>query len=711
MGDMPSGESLGLYHKDTRYLSLYCLTIEGKEPVLLSASSEHNFMANLQLTNPALGLENGYTILPNTISLRRNRLVQDGMRERIGLFNYNAFPVRLRLTIELGADFRDMFDVRGFPRTNRGDLHEPLWEGGVLVLGYHGLDGQERHTSISFDPRPSNVTIVPAPPVEHRLDAIYPGNAATMKDIIIPPSAHATWYVDLQPHTPWFMNLTAVPEGQSEFQPAFLFDNDARTLRREYEEWSTESSHVRTDNQVFNTLLARSMADLRVLIDEVPGGLFPAAGIPWYSVPFGRDSLITGLQTLMFKPSIAKGTLRFLAKYQGSRVDEWRDEEPGKILHEMRMGEMASLGEIPHAPYYGTADATALFVMLFVETMRWTGDQQLYDDLLPHVMRAFDWIDNYGDVDSDGYVEYQSKSRWGGLRNQGWKDSYDSLKFADGKLPDTPIALVEVQAYTYAAKMGMAELLMARGDTLNGTRLAQEAVVLKERFNSDFWMDEHGFYAQALDGSKRQVPSISSNPGHALYCGIVDDAKAARVVERLMAPDMLCGWGIRTLSQHEPHFNPMSYHNGSVWPHDNGIIAAGMRRYGFHKEAAEVMEQIVQAGIRFKLFRLPELYCGFARDLRYYSIPAEYPVSCSPQAWAAGSVPHFCQTMLGATPDAANDRISLQPYLPQSISQLAVERLTVNNKPVSLHVQRSGTGDSSKVEVGLNPANIKVSLP
>ncbi len=709
-GDIPSGQSLGLYHNDTRYLSVYTMTIEGKEPVLLSASNEHNFMANLQLANPALGLPDGTTILPNTISIRRNRLVHDrGMRERIGMFSYNTFPVRLRLQIDMGADFRDMFDVRGFPRQGRGTIHEPKWEGGVLLLSYTGLDGKQRHTSISFDPPPTHVWVSPAPPgyvAEQKLDAIYPGNAPTVKDIIVPPIAHALWEAHLQPHTPWYINLTVVPEGPVERQPAFLFDADARHLRRDYEEWYTQSTYLRTDNEVFNAILDRSLADLRVLIDRVPGGLLPAAGIPWYSVPFGRDSLIAGLQTLMFKPSIAEGTLRFLAAYQGDRVDLWRDEEPGKILHELRFGEMASLGEIPHTPYYGTVDATPLFIMLFVELMRWTNDQKLYDDLMPHVWRALEWIDNYGDMDGDGFVEYQSKSRWS-LRNQGWKDSWDSLKFPDGKLPEPPIALVEVQAYVYAAKMGMAELLLQRGDHRNGVALAQEAQVLKEQFNDAFWMPESGFYAQALDGSKRQVPSISSNPGHCLWCGIVDAGKAGQVVDRLMASDMLCGWGIRTLSSEEPHFNPMSYHNGSVWPHDNGIIAAGMRRYGFHKEAAEVMQQIVEAGIRFKMFRLPELFCGFARDLRYYSVPAEYPVSCSPQAWAAGAVLHFCQTMLGAYPDAAHNSLNVQPYLLPSIEQVNVHRLRLGGNFISFEA-RKNSAHTAHVRVTDNQGGIQL---
>lgn len=708
-GDMPLGQSTGLYAHDTRYLSLYYLTLEGREPVLLSASSEQNFVANLQLTNPPLGLENGSTILPNSVSLRRNRLMRDGsMRERIGLFSYNAFPVRLRLQIDLGADFRDMFDVRGFPRDERGSIYGPWWQNDVLTLAYRGLDNKERFTRVSFDPMPTRSWITPAPEKQERnqqLSTIFPGNTSTLKDVIVPPTAHVLWEVELEPHTPWFVNLSVIPEGALERQPATIFDDDARKLRRSYQGWREESANVHTDNEVFDAIFDRSMTDLRALVDHVPGGLFPVAGLPWYSVPFGRDSLITGLQTLMFRPEIAEGTLRYLARYQGSVVDPWRDEEPGKILHELRSGEMASLNEIPHTPYYGTVDATPLFVMLFVETMRWTNDEALFKDLLPNVMRALEWIDQYGDPDSDGFVEYETKSRWG-LRNQGWKDSYDSLKFPDGKLPNPPIALVEVQAYVYAAKAGMGELLMSRGETATGARLAQEAQLLKERFNEDFWMPDEGCFAQALDGSKQQVPSISSNAGHALYGGIADADKAAQVVERLMKPDMLSGWGIRTLSSVEKHFNPMSYHNGSIWPHDNGMIVEGMRRYGFGKEAAEVMWQVVEAGTRFKMFRMPELYCGFARDLRYYSIPAEYPVSCSPQAWAAGALLHFCQAMLGAQVDAAGKNIKLNPYLPAEIGRLTVDNLRVGGSALDVQATK---GAKQAVEVTRNPDDVKVS--
>jgi glycogen debranching enzyme len=322
-------------------------------------------------------------------------------------------------------------------------------------------------------------------------------------------------------------------------------------------------------------------------------------------------------------------------------------------------------------------------------------------------MRALKWIDDYGDKDGDGFVEYETQSRWG-LRNQGWKDSYDSLKFPDGKLPEPPIALVEVQAYVYAAKTGMSELLARRGDKKEAARLAREAHILKERFNEEFWMEEEGFYAQALDGKKRQIPSISSNAGHALYGGIADPDKAARVVERLMSADMLSGWGVRTLSEREPHFNPMSYHNGSVWPHDNGLIAEGLRRYGFDAEAAEVMRQVVEAGVRFRLLRMPELYCGFARDLRYYSVPAEYPVSCSPQAWAAGAVLHFAWTMLGLQADATRCSVRVSPYLMTGMREARLEGLRLQGASVSIHaVSVNGTGKAD-VQIGDKSGEIEV---
>jgi glycogen debranching enzyme len=427
---------------------------------------------------------------------------------------------------------------------------------------------------------------------------------------------------------------------------------------------------------------------LRVLSDLVPEGYFPSAGIPWYACPFGRDSLITSLQTLAFNPLIAVGTLHTLARYQGTREDPRREEEPGKILHELRHGEMVRLGLVPHSPYYGTADATPLFVYLFAETMRWQDDDKLYHDLLPNVNRALEWIDTYGDLDGDGFVEYRASTVPGGIRNQVWKDSSDSIQHPDGTLAETPVAAVEVQAYVYAAKQSMSELLRRKGDTATADRLAAEARELRKRFNEAFWMPELGFFAQGLDKDKEQVPTISSNPGHCLWCGIVDDDKAQLTVQRLMQPDMVSGWGVRTISHTSPSYNPMSYHNGSIWPHDNSIIVAGFKRYGFHEETNKVITQIAEAAQYFRYNRLPELYCGFTRDTIYNTGPAEYPVSCSPQAWAAAAPILMIQSILGLQANAVTGQISVSPRLPDWLAKVEVSNLHVGNRCIDITVDK-----------------------
>src|SRR3990172_8028798 len=362
---------------------------------------------------------------------------------------------------------------------------------------------------------------------------------------------------------------------------------------------------------------------------------------------------MTSLKTLSLNPAIAMGTLRFLARYQGKEWDEWRDEEPGKILHELRLGEMSNLGEIPHTPYYGSVDSTPLFLMLFAETMQWLDDDALYDELLPAAKKAIEWMDNFGDLDGDGYLEYMCRSNRG-LRNQGWKDSRDGVSYPDGTLVEPPIALVEVQAYAYAARKGMAALLRRKGETELADTLDQKAHILKEQFNRDFWLPDQGYLALALDPHKQPVPTLASNMGHGLYCGIVDENKARQVVEHLAAEDMACGWGICTLSRVMPLFNPMSYHNGSIWPHDNSMVVAGMRRYGCDEQANHVMRQIYEAALHFRYYLLPELYCGFSPDESHHSTPAEYPVRCSPQAWASGATILMVQTMLGLSADASS---------------------------------------------------------
>ena len=392
-------------------------------------------------------------------------------------------------------------------------------------------------------------------------------------------------------------------------------------------------------------------------VEDVPTGrgeskrvMVPCGGIPWYAVPFGRDSIITSLQTLTYNPQIAEGTLRSLAQHQGTRIDQLTEEEPGRIFHELRRGELANLREIPHVPYYGSTDATPLFVILFVETMAWLHGSlvgnELWEDLLPAVMKALHWIDHYGDVDGDGYVE----SRGGGplgVRNQGWKDSVDSLQHEDGSYGELPADLVEVQAYVYQAKMGLSALLRRHGDQAMALRLESEAAVLRTRLNQDFWMEQEGFYAQALDAEKRQVKAITSNAGHVLWSGVATPEIAGAVVARLMAPDVFSGWGLRTLSNSSPNYNPMSYHNGSVWPHDNSLIAFGMSNYGFHDEAAEVITSVISAGLRFPGNRLPELFCGFPRDLRLTPVRPHTFVGVVPKPGQLRHHSYFYKPCLG----------------------------------------------------------------
>jgi glycogen debranching enzyme len=454
-------------------------------------------------------------------------------------------------------------------------------------------------------------------------------------------------------------------------------------------------------------LILRSALDLRALIDDEDTGLFVTAGIPWYAVPFGRDGLIAAYQTLAWNPDIARGTLRLLARYQGTKIDAFTEEAPGKIFHELRRGELARLGEVPHRPYYGTVDATPLFAMLFAETVKWTGDRALWRELLPNAERALTWCDTFGDADGDGYVEYGASPS--DLRNHGWKDSANALSDPNGQPSALPAALVEAQAYVYAAKRGLADLYAIDGETERAATLRAEAASLAERFERDFWMENEGCYAQALDGNKKQVPAVTSNAGHALWAGIARPDRARRVVERLMAPDMFSGWGVRTLSSTYTTYNPMSYHNGSVWPHDNSLIAQGFVRYGFREEANAIVEALIEAGKRFPNARLPELFCGFQRDLRFSSRPADYLVSCIPQAWSAGMVFLCLRSLLGLEPDLERRRVIVDPALPVWLDRIEVQHLRAYDSLISFRVRRSGrsvtvTGGGSRVARASTPA-------
>ncbi|MGH2443874.1 MAG: amylo-alpha-1,6-glucosidase, partial [Chloroflexota bacterium] len=522
-GDIPAENpgDMGMYYRDTRFLNRYELTINDHPPVFLSNTATKHYIATFQYINPNLTLADGRKVRQQTISIRRSRFVTArGMHERIGVLNCNRFEVTLDLVLTFDADFRDMFSIRGFKTQHVAGEISVRFGAENLVFQYRGRDAVTRTTGVAFD---------------------RPAEAISSKQVrftfTLPPQQFDTVVIRIQPDI-----------GRRSRAVAPDFDGQLERLAASYKRWDATSTSIESNNEMFDReVLRASRYDIRGLLESTPHGLFPHAGVPWYAVPFGRDAIITSLQTLIYNPSIAEGTLRFLAAYQGNEVNPFREEEPGKIMHELRRGELASLGEVPHTPYFGTVDATPLFLILFVETMRWLNSDGLYADVLPAVMRALSWIDDYGDLDGDGYVEYIAH-RPGGVVNQGWKDSADAVQNSDGSNAIPPVALIEVQGYVYQAKVGLAALFRGRGDAELADRLEREAKELKRNFNRDFWMEGESYFAQALDRDKAQIQSVTSNPGHCLWAGICDDDKARALADRLLQDDMLSGWGIRTLS-------------------------------------------------------------------------------------------------------------------------------------------------------------------
>jgi glycogen debranching enzyme len=653
-------------------------------------------MNNLQFANAHLVTRDGQQLPARSLSVRRNRFIQGGLQERIGFLNFNPFPVALRVTLAVGSDFRDMFDVRGYTqRATHGVIERPEVVGPLVRLRYQGLDGVPRTTDVRFSLAPNEVKLENLDLRERMQERHVPGLSGhgdmRTEYAITPPSVLACFDLRLEPKQVSSLTVHVLPTigdrspgGSAE--PASL---DARffLIRGSYQEWERQATEFRTDHEVLNSVVRRASSDLRLLSERYADGFLPSAGIPWFSVPFGRDSLITSLQTLCFEPRIARGTLRFLADNQGRTVDDWRDEEPGKILHEVRMGEVASLGQVPHTPYYGSVDSTPLFLATVGEVLRWTDDLQLAGNLRPAVEAALRWLDEYGDPDGDGYVEYRSRSQ-SGIRNQGWKDSRDAVAHPDGQLVEPPIALAEVQGYVYAARLAAATLFRRLGEAGRAADETKRAERLQARFRRDFLLPDESYFAMALTAEKRPLEVISSNPGHCLWAGLLDGDYGSIAAQRLLREDLDCGWGVRTLSSREPMFNPMSYHNGSVWPHDNALIAAGLKRLGRDRAATHLIGEMLEAAMRFPDQRLPELFCGFARDQRYFSIPAQYPVSCSPQAWSAGAVFQMLQTLLGLEVEAESNRLSLRPMLPDWLQRVEVRRLRVGGRRVDFEVFR-----------------------
>jgi len=675
-GEIPRDNTsgFGLYHQDTRYLSAHEVFIEGLKPIVLLSTAELGFSAEQEMTNPLIHTQLGRPILKQTIAIRRERLVDSSLQERVFVTNFNVFKVWLNLRIDLGADFVDIFEVRGMTRPRRGELLPPQITEDSITFAYMGLDGMERQTRITFSPRPATVA---AQGVVYRFALRHRESTSFRITVTI-------------------NNIT----------PAAPFTASFDRLTREYREWMRNCTQVESPNEFFESIIARCLADLRLLQSGITDEPYIAAGTPWFATLFGRDLLLTSLQTLPYNTGVARRALSLLARYQGTKADPWRDEEPGKILHELRMGEMARLDEVPFTPYYGSVDSTPLYLLLAGEFYAWTGDLNLMEELEPTLLAALDWLVGYGDLDGSGYVSYEKRSSKG-LVNQGWKDSGDAVVNPDGTLAYPPVALVEVQAYVYAAKQRLARVFADLGREELARSLEQEARDLKVRFNQDFWLEAERFYAIALDGFNKPVTTITSNPGHALWAGIVESDKAQHVVNRLLTNDMFSGWGIRTLSSRAPRYNPMGYHLGTIWPHDNSIIAMGFKRYGFEDEVNEVATALYDACRSFDYYRLPELFCGMPRTR--YNVPVRYPIACSPQAWAAGSMLLVLQAILGLDPNAPEEELTIvRPRLPTWLDSVRLSRLSVGKSKVDLIIHRADA--RTEVDIAGIEGKLKVSV-
>ncbi|WP_207510605.1 amylo-alpha-1,6-glucosidase [Longitalea luteola] len=649
----------GIYHQGTRFLSDMELELNHYRPMLLSSNIKNeNEMMSVDLTNPDINDDQNMVIPKGTLHISRSKFLQDGAcHELIILHNYGSDVHEAELEITFDADFRDIFEVRGIPRKQRGAVQVPVISAkNHIVLSYKGLDNIERQTNLHFDPAPAVIK-------ENR---VY-------------------YKIKLAPQETFSINCTSV---FSVSQPVMLESYSAafNKIRTGMEKSKEMIAEIYTDNEQFNNWINRSKNDLLSLLVQTPYGCYPYAGVPWYNTVFGRDGTITALETLWVAPNIAKGVLMYQAKRQAKELLPLQDAEPGKILHEIRSGEMAETGEIPFKLYYGSIDTTPLFIVLAGHYLKRTDDLATIREIWDNILQALTWIKVYGDMDGDGFVEYERKAE-SGLANQGWKDSHDSISHENGDLASFPIALCEVQGYVYDAKKQAAYIAHRLGHHEMAEQLKKEAEELKEHFNEVFWDDDLGTYILALDGDKRPCRVVSSNVGHLLYSGIVTPERAVRTANVLMSDDMFTGWGIRTLSSRAARYNPMSYHNGSVWPHDTALAAYGFARYGLMQESLRLMQGLFDASLFIEQQRLPELFCGF--PFRRGESPTAYPVACSPQAWSVAAVFLLIQGCLRVTFDAHNKKLTLyKPMLPDYIKQIRISNLRFGNEVFELEMIR-----------------------
>ena len=658
-GDIPAapGGSAGLFHQDTRYLSRFELLVNGARPLLLGSNlRDDNSAFFVDLTNPDF-LDGQHIVLEkDTVHILRTIFLwRDTAYQQFGVRNYGNRPVDLQLTILFENDFADLFEVRGAHRERRGTTTAKVRGNDQVLLIYHGLDSKVRHTTLNFDPQPSRISA-----------------GAAAYDLKLAPKEMRSLFV-------------AVSCDRTDSRPP-PFLRGRLAARRELRASSRDQTAVETSNDRFNEVLCRSAADLAMLMTDTPQGRYPYAGIPWFSTTFGRDGLITALQMLWWSPGVARGVLRRLAAYQAKTADAFADAQPGKILHEMRGGEMAALREVPFGLYYGSVDSTPLFVLLAGLYARRTGDFDTIAELWPAIEAALGWIDGPGDQDGDGFVEYECATAQG-LVNQGWKDSYDGVFHADGRLAEGAIALVEVQGYVYAAKRMAAMLAQRLGRDGEAARLEAEADRLRDRFERAFWCPEIETYALALDGNKMPCRVRTSNAGQVLFTGIASPERAHLVAKGLLQPNFFSGWGIRTVATGEARYNPMSYHNGSIWPHDNALIALGFARYGHKRSIESLCEGLFSAANYMDHRRLPELFCGFQK--KHGHGPTLYPVACSPQAWASATPFTLLEASLGLEFDPGAGEIRVcNPRLPPFLDEVILRNLRLGESSVDLRVRR-----------------------
>jgi glycogen debranching enzyme len=663
----------GLYDSDTRHLSRLRFRLADGRPLLLSSAiKDDNALLTVDLMNPDIPGA-GRAVPRGTVHVFRALCLWNGAcHERLRVHNYTGTDIALPLVLEFDADFADIFEVRGIPRERRGRRLPPELAPDTVRLSYEGLDGRVRRTRITFDPAPARLE-------ENR----------------------ARFELRLAPHSEQTFRFSILCESEpgrapaAASRPPVWYEKAAADVSAELAQARAEEPQVTTSNEQFNDWLNRSLADLHMMRTQTPYGPYPYAGVPWFSTPFGRDGIVTALQTLWMTPAPARGVLRYLAATQATEEDDERDSQPGKILHEARGGEMAGAGEVPFGRYYGSIDATPLFVMLAGACYRRTGDVALVRELWPAIERALGWIDEYADPDADGFFEYARRSARG-LVQQGWKDSQDSVFHADGSLAEGPIALCEVQGMVFAAWRTAARLAALLGHGARADGLAARAEQLRARFEKAFWCERLGTYALALDGRKRPCEVSTSNAGQCLYTGIASPRRAARVAATLLDTPAHSGWGVRTVAAPEARYNPMSYHNGSVWPHDNSLVAAGFARYGLKLQAQRLMTGLFDASLFFDLHRLPELFCGFTR--RPGESPVDYPVSCSPQAWAAGSALLFLQSALNLRVLGGEKRVVFgSPSLPEYLQAVSIRGLRVRDASVDVVVMRRDGGTAIDV--------------